>query len=264
MMGEHMKLEKNSGGGRNVMNAVIVAIAMWGHLPALAGEPAKGAADWKAAAQTDPYYKPLWGWELRPLETARKQGKLIFQSDFSEAGLARDWKADGVTVELKDGTAILSLSPERIAANKKYGVLWAKTPFAQPLMIELEFTLDPATPHDANVFWGQKEPSSENLGKDQECYIMGYFGWGGRGCGFECAGKGGCYGITGTVEPKLGVRYTGVWIIQGQRQCLYLDGTLLVYSQTPTPPPASGHLGLSVYQSRVLFHSVKVYNLPSK
>lgn len=238
-----------------IRSATVAAFVMCSSLVALAGEPAKDAR------LTDPYYKTYGGWEIHPLESARKEGKLVLQSDFSEAGLLRDWTADGVTIVMKDGTAILSLSPASIAAKKKFGVLWAKTAFVQPLMIEVEFVLDPATPHDANVFWGQKEPSSEALGKEQECFIMGYFGWGGRGCGFEGA-KCGCYGITGAVEPKLGVRYTGVWIIKDKLQCLYLDGVLLVRSMTPSPPPESGHLGLSVYQSKVLFHSVKVYSLP--
>jgi hypothetical protein len=239
------------------MNVGIAAFVLCSSLAALGGEPAKDAR------QSDPYYKTHAGWELRPLESARKEGNPVFQSDFSEAGLARDWTADGVTVVIKDGAAFLSLSPERIAAKKKYGVLWAKTPFAQPLMIEVEFTLDPATPHDANVFWGQKSPSSEALGKEQECFIMGYFGWGGRGCGFEGASCG-AYGITGAVEPRPGVKYTGVWIIKDKLQCLYLDGVLLVRSTTPSPPPESGHLGLSVYQSSVLFHSLKVHSLPKK
>ena len=262
-----MKRERSRGLGRNFMNAAVAAFVMWCGLTALTPfqqvASGQGGDLIKEARQTDPYYKTYGGWELRALENAQKQGKLIFQSDFSEAGLARDWKADGVAVELKDGTAVLSLSPERIAANKKFGVLWAKTPFAQPLMIEIVFTLDAATPHDANVFWGQKNPSSEDLGKEQECFIMGYFGWGGRCSGFEGA-KCGSYGITGAVEPRLGVKYTGVWIIKDQLQSLYLDGTLLVNSKTPAPPPESGYLGLSVYQSKVLFHSAKVYSLPTK
>jgi len=252
-----MKSERRRGLGWNFVGITVVAFVMWSGLTVL-GEDAI-----QEARKTDPYYKTYGGWEQRPLEGARKQGKLIFQSDFSEAGLARDWKADGVAVELKDGTAVLSLSPERIAANKKFGVLWVKTPFAQPLMIEVEFTLDAASPHDANVFWGQKEADSEGLGKEQECYIMGYFGWGGICSGFEGA-KCGSYGITGTTEPKLNTRYTGTWIIKDQVQSLYLDGTLLVNSKTSAPPPESGYMGLSVYQSKVLFHSVKVYSLPGK
>ena len=216
----------------------------------------------KAPRPSDPYYKAHGGWELRPLQSARKQGDLIFQSDFSPAGLARDWKTDGVRVELRGGAAILSVSPERIAAKKEYGVLWAKTPFAQPVMIEVEFTLDASAPHDANVFWGQKTPSSENLGKEQECYIMGYFGWGGRCAGFEGCTCGG-YGIAGVGDPKLNTRYCGSWIIKDKLQCLYLDGSLVVRSSTPTPPPASGYLGLSVYQSKVTFHWLKVYRLAS-
>jgi hypothetical protein len=215
------------------------------------------------ARQSDSYYKVHGGWELRPLESARKQGKLIFQSDFSKAGLERDWKADGVSVTLEDGSATLSLSPERVAARKEYGVLWAKTPFAQPLLIEVEFALDSRTPHDANVFWGQKTPSSENLGKPQECYIMGYFGWGGRCAGFEGC-QCGDYGIGSVGDPKPGSTYRGIWIIRDKLQCLYLDGSLVVRSSTPTPPPERGYLGLSVYQSKVTFRSLKVYSLASK
>ena len=65
---------------------------------------------------------------------------------------------------------------------------------------------------------------------------MGYFGWGGRCCGFEGAKCGG-FGISGAIEPKLNTRYTGVWIIKDKMQCLYLDGTLVVRSSTPAPPP---------------------------
>lgn len=217
----------------------------------------------KDPRQTDPYYKAYGGWELRPLESARKQGKLIFQSDFSSGGLARDWKADGVSVELKDGSAILSVSPERVAARKEYGALWVKTPFAQPMMVEVEFTLATATPHDANIYWGQELPSIANLGKEQECYIVGYFGWGGRCSGFEGC-KCGAYGISGVGDPKLHTKYRGNWIIKDKLQCLYQDGELVVRSNTPVPPPEQGYLGLSVYQSKVTFHSLKVYSLPSK
>jgi hypothetical protein len=217
----------------------------------------------KDPKQSDPYYKVHGGWELRPLQSARKQGKLLFKSDFSAAGLKRDWRDDGAAVELNDGSAILSVSPERLAAKQVYGVLWAKTAFAQPLMIEVEFSLDGSAPHDANVFWGQKTPSSEHLGKEQECYIMGYFGWGGRCAGFEGC-KCGSYGIAGVGDPKLNTRYHGTWIIKDKLQCLYLDGALVVYSETPVPPPQSGYLGLSVYQSKISFHSLNVYGLTSR
>ena len=156
-----------------VANGIVVALVSWSGCLVFAQEA-------KDLRQSDPYYKAHGGWEIRPLQSARKQGKLVFQSDFSAAGLKRDWKADGVSVELKSGSAILSVSPERLTAKQVYGVLWAKAAFAQPMMIEVEFSLDRSTPHDANVFWGQKTPSSEHLGKEQECYIMGYFGWGGR------------------------------------------------------------------------------------
>lgn len=209
----------------------------------------------------DPYVKAWAGWENRPLEKARKEGALVFQSDFSPAGIARDWQASGVVVESQDGAAVLSLSPERIAAKKKSGALWAKVPFAQPMMIEIEFTLDPACPHDANMFWGQKTPSDEKLGKEQECFVAGYFGWGGRSCGYERASDWHVYGITAAAEPKAGTKQTGVWIIKGKLQCLYLDGTLLLYSMTPDPPPESGYFGLAIYQSTVCFHSAKIYRL---
>jgi len=242
-------------------NLVKLAAFGWVTFSGLAlGQVADPAKD---AKLSDPYYKVHGGWDTRPLESARKQGRLIFQSDFSEAGLARDWKADGVTVELKNGAAVLSVAPERLAAGKVYGALWAKTPFAQPLMIEVEFTLDPSAPHDANVYWGQKQPSCADLGKEQECFIMGYFGWGGRCCGFEGA-KCGNYGISGAIEPKLNTRYTGVWIIKDKMQCLYLDGTLVVRSSTAAPPPADGYLALSVYQSKIVFHSLKVFSLSGK
>lgn len=221
------------------------------------------AEEAKDARQADPYYKTYGGWELRPLESAQKQARLMFQSDFSAAGLERDWKADGVSVELKDGSAILSVAPERVAAKKEYGALWAKRPFAQPLMIEVEFALDASTPHDANIYWGQKTPSVENLGKEQECYIVGYFGWGGRCSGFEGCKCGG-YGIAGVSDPKPDTKYHGYWILKDKLQCLYLDGALVVRSNTPVPPPESGYLGLSVYQSKVTFYSLKVYGLASK
>jgi hypothetical protein len=240
---------------RIVVNSVI-ALLLW-------SGPLAFTQEIDDARQSDPYYKVHGGWELRPLQSARKRGKLLFQSDFSKAGLARDWKADGVSVALKNGAAILSLSPECIAARKEYGVLWANTPFVQPLMIEVEFMLDARTPHDANVFWGQKTPSSENLGKPQECYIMGYFGWGGRCAGFEGCQCGG-YGISGVGDPKRGATYLGNWIIKDKLQWLYLNGSLVVHASTPTPPPESGYLGLSVYQSKVTFRSLKVYSLASK
>lgn len=235
-----------------VANSVIALLAWGGRLAC--GEPINDAR------QSDPYYKVHGGWELRPLQSARQEGKRIFQSDFSQAGLARDWMADGVTVALKDGSAVLSLSPERIAARKEYGVLWAKKPLSPPWMIEVEFMLDAQAPHDANVFWGQQTPSSENLGKPQECYIMGYFGWGGRCAGFEGCQCGG-YGISGVGDPKPDTAYLGNWIIKDKLQWLYLNGSLVVHSTTPTPPPERGHLGLSVYQSKVTFRSLKVYSL---
>jgi hypothetical protein len=237
-------------------NSLVVSMLLWGGCLAFAQEA-------KDTRQSDPYYKAYGGWELRPLESARKQGKLTFQADFSAAGLERDWHVDGVSVELKDGSATLSVSPERVAAKKAYGVLWAKVAFAQPLMIEVEFALDATSPHDANVFWGQKTPSSESLGKEQECYIMGCFGWGGRCAGFEGCKCGG-YGIASVGAPKLNTTYRGAWIIKDKLQCLYLDGALAVISNTPVPPPERGYLGLSVYQSKVAYHSLKVYSLASK
>jgi len=242
---------------KRIVTTCLVVTALWWNVRLALPQEAKDPR------QTDPYYKTYGGWELRPLESARKHGKLIFQSDFSASGLDRDWRADGVSVELKDGSAVLSVAPERVAAKKEYGALWAKTPFAQPMMVEIDFTLAASTPHDANIYWGQKMPSIENLGKEQECYVVGYFGWGGRCSGFEGCKCGG-YGIAGVGDPKPDTRYHGNWIIKDKLQCLYLDGGLVVSSNTPVPPPESGYLGLSVYQSKVTFHSLKVFSLGSK
>ncbi len=90
-----------------VANRIAVALLFWSGCLVFAQEA-------RDSRQSDPYYKAHGGWELRPLERARKQGKLIFQLDFSATGLERDWKADGVSVELKDGSAVLSASPERL------------------------------------------------------------------------------------------------------------------------------------------------------
>jgi hypothetical protein len=229
-------------------------------LPLIAGLWAFCGGQTKASKTVDPYHAAYDGWELRPLEKARREGKLVFQSDFSDAGLVRDWTVDGLTVGLTKGAAVLSLSPDRIGANRKYGVLWSRAAFAEPQMIEVEFTLDPASLHDANIFWGQKEPAADALGQDQECFITSCFGWGGLSSGLEGV-RSGPLGITATVAPRPGRRYAATWIIRGRIQCLYLDGTLLVYSQSPKPPPASGLLGLSVFQSKVAFHSVRVYSL---
>jgi hypothetical protein len=46
------------------------ALALWGSCLCFAQEI-------KDARQSDPYYKVYGGWELRPLQSARKQGKLI-------------------------------------------------------------------------------------------------------------------------------------------------------------------------------------------
>jgi len=214
----------------------------------------------KAPKPGDSYRAAYEGWELRPLERARREGRLIFQSNFSRAGLTRDWTPDGVAIGLANGSAVVSLPPGQTTANKKFGVLWSKAALTEPLMIEVEFTPDSASLHDANIFWGQKEPSADNLGKTQECFIASIFGWGGRSSGLEGAACG-PFGITAAIVPRPGKRYDSIWIIRGRTQCLYLDGTLLVYSQSPEHPPTSGLLGLSVFQSKVTFHSVRVYAL---
>ena len=216
-------------------------------------------------APADPYFAKWGGWELRHLEKAQKKGEPVFQSDFGPRGLERDWKADGVAAASREGAVVLSLSPESKAAGARDGILWARERFSQPLMIEVAFTLDPDSPHDANLVWGQNAPSKKNLGKDQECYVVGYFGWGGKSCGFERASDWHVYGITGACDPKPGTRRTGVWIIDGKTQCLYLDGQLVLFSYTPGSPPADGHFGLAIYQSTVTFHSVRIYRLgPTK
>jgi hypothetical protein len=71
------------------------------------------AAD--AQKPNDPYFSVHSGWESRPLDKLRKTGELVFQADFSPAGLARDWQADGVTAESKDGAVVIALSPEALS-----------------------------------------------------------------------------------------------------------------------------------------------------
>jgi hypothetical protein len=90
-----------------VAHSIAVALLFWSGCLVFAQES-------KDPRQSDPYYKAHGGWELRPLQSARKQGKLTFQSDFSATGLERDWKADDVSVELKDCSAIRSVSLERL------------------------------------------------------------------------------------------------------------------------------------------------------
>lgn len=217
------------------------------------------------AAQVDPYYASWGEWELRPLEKARKQAEMVYRSDFSPAGLNRWWLADGVIAELKDNGVVIMLAPEAVTAGKKWGILWSKVPVFAPFAVEVEFTLDPAAPHDANLFWGQNVLSKENLGREQECYLAGYFGWGGKSCGIERASDWQTFGITGALDPKPGVKRTGVWIVDGKLQCMYLDGTLVLYARTSENPPISGYFGLGIYMSKVTYHSVKVFRLnPAK
>jgi hypothetical protein len=211
--------------------------------------------------QSDPYYAEWGGWELRPLEKARKQAELIYKSDFSPAGLNRWWLADGVIAGSKDNGVVITLAPEAASAGKQWGVLWLKAPVFAPFAVEVEFTLDPACPHDAYIFWGQNGLSKENLGREQECYLAGYFGWGGKSCGIERASDWQTLGITGALDPKPGVKRTGVWIVDGKLQCLYLDGTLVLYARTTEKPPISGYFGLGVFMSKMQYHSVKVFKL---
>ena len=209
----------------------------------------------------DPYFEKWGGWELTHLAKARERKELIFQSDFSTSGLEQDWKADGIIATPSAGAVVLSLSPEKAAG---WGALWVKTPFSQPLMIEVEFTLDKDAPHDANLIWGQQTASKENLGKAQECYFASCFGFGGKTCGFERASDWYVYGVTGAADPKPGVKRTVIWIIDDKAQYLYLDEKLLIYSHSPASPPKTGHFGLGIYQSKVTYHSARIYRLLPK
>jgi hypothetical protein len=213
----------------------------------------------------DPYYAQWGDWEMKPWNRARKNRKLIFKSNFSPTGIVNDWLADGVSVESKNNCAVVALAPEDEAFGREWGLLWAKTAFSQPLAVEVEFTLDAKGPHDANIFWGQKEPSKENLGKEQECYMAGYFGWGGKACGFERASDWHNTGITGVLNPRPGVKRAGTWIVYNKRQYMYLDGKMVMFSEMMENPPASGYLSLGVYMSKVKYHSVTVFKLrPAK
>jgi hypothetical protein len=212
-------------------------------------------------AQNKEYYAGHGGWETQPLEKMRQQAELAVQSDFSPAGLSRYWQPDGVIAESKSNGVTIALTPEAAADGKKWGVLWLKTPVSAPFAAEVEFTLDPACPHDANLFWGQSAPSNANLGQAQKCYLAGYFGWGGKSCGIERASDWQSFGITGALDPKPGVKRTALWIVDGMTQCLYLDGVLAIYAKTPENPPASGYFGLGIYQSKVQYHSLKLFKL---
>jgi len=211
--------------------------------------------------QTNFYYANWSGWELKPLQKARKQAELIYRSDFSPAGLGRWWLADGVILDAKDNSVVISLAPEAAAAGEKWGVLWSKLPVFAPFAVEVEFTLDPACPHDANFLWGQDVLSKKNLGREQECYLAEYFCLGGKACGIERASDWQTFGITGALDPKPGVKRTAVWIVDGKLQCMYLDGTLVLYTMTREDPPVSGYFGLGVFMSKVAYHSVKVFKL---
>lgn len=216
----------------------------------------------KHGLNTAGLYYAQWGdWEMRPLNRAQKYRELIFKSNFSPAGIANDWLADGVSVESRNNCAVVALAPEDAASGKKWGVLWAKTVFPQPFAVEVEFTLDAKSPHDANLFWGQKEPSKENLGKEQECYMACYFGWGGKACGFEQTSEWHNAGITGLLNPRPGVKRAGAWIVYNKRQYMYLDGKMVMFSEMTDNPPASGYFALGVYMSKVKYHSAAVFKL---
>ena len=239
-------------------------------LPACAGVAGpdtnfSGSVVQAVVTNTDPYFS-IWGrWELKPLEKARKQAELLYRSDFSPAGLVRWWLPDGVTAVSRDSGVVIALAPEAAASGQKWGILWSKVPVFAPFAVEAEFTLDPACPHDANFFWGQPVMSRENLGKEQECYLAGFFGWGGQSCGIERASDWQTFGITGALDPKPGVKRTGIWIVDGRLQCMYLDGILVLYARMNEKPPMSGYFGLGVFMSKITFHSVKVFKLnPAK
>ena len=261
--GYSLKLPRFAGPN---LRKIIITLAVAGMLSAVACEAAEDTNSSASvvppvAVQADPYYAEWGGWELKPLEKARKQAELIYKSDFSPAGLARWWLPDGVTVQAREQGVAVALAPEAESAGMKWGVLWFKTPVFAPFAAEVEFTLDPTCPHDANLFWGQNVLSKEKLGREQECYLAGFFGWGGKSCGLERASDWQTFGITGAVDPKPGVKRTAVWIVEGRLQCMYLDGTLVLYARLPERPPASGYFGLGVYMSRVIYHSVKVFRL---
>lgn len=211
--------------------------------------------------KADPYYVKWGGWEMKPLERLRRQSDLLIKADFSHEGLVRWWLPDGVVAASRNDGVIVSLSPAAAAAGSTWGILWFKMPVYVPFAIEVEFTLDPACPHDANLFWGQNTPSMKKLGGEQECYLAGFFGWGGKACGIERTSDWQTFGITGAFAPQPGVRRTGIWIVEGKNQSIYLDGTLALYTHTEEMPPLSGYFGLGVCMSRVIFHSLKIYRL---
>lgn len=213
-------------------------------------------------ALEDAYYSQWGGWEMKPLCRARKAGQLVFKSDFSPSGLARDWIADGVKADSHRNCALVSLAPELKAAGAEWGLLWSKTKIAQPFMVEVEFSLLAACPHDANLFWGQEKPSRAHLGKKQECYMACYFGWGGNSSGFERASDWSNAGITGLLRPKPDIKRSGAWIVHNRRQWMYLDEKMLMSADMSERPPATGYFALGVYLSTVRYHSVRVFRFP--
>ena len=64
---------------RIVAHGIVVALLFWSGCLVFAQEV-------KDPRQSDPYYKVHGGWELRPLESARKQGKLVFRRIFRHPG----------------------------------------------------------------------------------------------------------------------------------------------------------------------------------
>ena len=237
------------------------SIAAESNSPAAGAVPA--APERPVIIKADPYYTEWGGWELRPLERARRQSDLLVKADFSKEGLARWWLPDGAAAAAKADGVLVSLSPAAAASGSTWGILWFKMPVYAPFAVEAEFTLDPSCPHDANFFWGQNAPSMKNLGREQECFLAGFFGWGGRACGIERTSDWQTFGITGALEPQPGVRRTGIWIVDGRTQSMYLDGTLALYARTDEMPPLSGYFGIGVCMSRVTFHSLKIYRLKS-
>ena len=185
-----------------------------------------------------------------------QSSKILFEDDFSEADLSKNWDIGRGEWHVKDDWL------EGFYPENGGGLIYSKQSFDCNVLMDFEARAVPPYDHDLNFSWSSEgwDVKADDAGIG---YIAGLGGWYENKTGIERYPECKVRSMTQAFQLEAGRTYhIQAGSINGQ--CfIFVDSKLIIEVDDPTPIDTSkyGKFGLGVYASRVQFRNLKVHEI---
>ena len=185
-----------------------------------------------------------------------QKSKILYEDDFSETNLSKNWEIGRGEWYVNEGWL------EGSYPENGGGLIYSKKSFDCNVLMDFEARTVPPSNHDLNFSWSSEgwNTKANDAGTG---YIAGLGGWYENKTGIERYPECKIRSMTQAFQLQAGRTYhIQAGSING-RCFIFVDSQLIIEVDDPTPIGTSkcGKFGFGVYASHVQFRNLKVYEI---